>query len=223
MLRPNNAVAREVQLKCCSVRAAAPIWLRESGETKWLCEWMVLQYCIGAVWMQRRECGCVRAAAPMLWRESFETIWPCERCSISASARMLLHECRVNASAWMLQRGCNGMCCINLAAHMRWHEWIHEWIHTSVHSFAAQRECGSGRGLWGSVHASWGLQECPSLSTKPLALSLTRLLFTDLSTQLLVVVHVEALVLVLVEELLGLHSVWLYSENARDKDLTRLV
>ena len=43
--------------------------------------------------------------------------------------------------------------------------------------------------------------------SKPLALSLTILLFTHLSTQLLVAVLVEELVLVLVEDLRGLHSV----------------
>ena len=43
--------------------------------------------------------------------------------------------------------------------------------------------------------------------SKPLSLSLTILLFTHLSTQLLVAVLVEELVLVLVEDLRGLHSV----------------
>ena len=43
-------------------------------------------------------------------------------------------------------------------------------------------------------------QECPSRSMKLVEFSLTRLLFTHLSSQLLVIVLFEVLVLVLLEE-----------------------
>ena len=59
-------------------------------------------------------------------------------------------------------------------------------------------ECCSMNWPWG-----WCAHLMRSLSTKLLALSLTGLLFTHLSSQLLVLVLLEALVLFLVEDLQG--------------------
>ena len=60
-----------------------------------------------------------------------------------------------------------------------------------------------------------GARARPSRWTKLLALSLTRLLFTHLSTQLLVADLVKELLLVLVEDLRGLHSAWLHLEKCK--------
>ena len=69
-----------------------------------------------------------------------------------------------------------------------------------------QCECGSVRLAMGLTAHLMRSREISSQSTKLLALSLTRLLFTHLSPQVLVVVLVETLLLVIVEDLLGLHS-----------------
>ena len=82
-----------------------------------------------------------------------------------------------------------------------------------------RRECNGKQMRWykcvnvagweglGAVCTPHEVAKSPSHSSKLLALSLTSFLFTHLSTQLLVAVLVEELVLVLVEDLRGLHSV----------------
>ena len=104
----------------------------------------------------------------------------CECISISAAAWVLLYN---SVCEWMLQRKCSSetwgkcydICYVNFAVQICWYKqmwqmWQNEWG-----SVAGGRR----------AHLMSCKNHCPSQSTKPLALSVMRLLFMLLCTQFL--------------------------------------